>query len=55
MDSDPSFSVCRKTGDIVVFENLYKTLKLFKLWLPHQRKNENELREICLPTDAQND
>ena len=52
---DQSFSVCRKTADIVVFDDHRKTLKLFKLWLPHQRKDENELRECCLPTEAQND
>ena len=31
------FSVCRKTGDIVVFDTECRTLRLFKLWLPHQR------------------
>ena len=46
------FSVCRKTGDIVVFDTDCKTLRLFKLWLPHQRNNKNELRESCLLTRA---
>ena len=36
-----NFSVCRKTGDIVVFGTQCKTLRLFKLWLPHQRKDKN--------------
>ena len=36
-------SVCRKTGDIVVLDVQCKKLKLFKLWLPHQRRNKNEL------------
>jgi hypothetical protein len=33
-----SFSVCRKTADIVVFDGDLQALKLFKVWLPHQRK-----------------
>ena len=47
-----NFSVCRKTGDIVVFGTQCKTLRLFKLWLPHQRKDKNELKEGCLLTHA---
>ena len=35
---DRRFSVCRKTGDIVVLNQDRKTVKLCKLWLPHQRK-----------------
>ena len=42
------FSVCRKTSDVVVFNRKCKTLEFFKLWLPHQRKNENELQESRL-------
>ena len=47
-----NFSVCRKTGDIVVFDRQCKTLRLLKLWLPHQRKDKNELRESSLLTHA---
>ena len=36
-----SSSVCHKTGDIVLFNPKYKTFKLFKLWLPYQRKGKN--------------
>ena len=46
------FSVCRKTGDIVVFDTQSRALKLFKLWLPNQRKDTNELRESSLLTHA---
>ena len=47
IDYDWRFSVCRKTGDIVIFNRECKKLKLFKLWLPHQRVDENELQESC--------
>ena len=47
-----NFSVCRKAGDIVVFDIQCKELKLFKLWLPHQRKSENDLLESRSLTNA---
>jgi hypothetical protein len=43
-----SFSARRRTGDIVVFNPKEKTLKLFKLWLPQQRKDKNDLPENAL-------
>ena len=36
-----TFSVCSKTGDVVVLDNRYQELKLFKLWLPQQRRNSS--------------
>ena len=47
IDYEWRFSVCRKTGDIVIFNRECKKLKLFKLWLPHQREDENELQKGC--------
>ena len=47
-----NFSLCRKTGDIVVFDIQCKTLKLFKLWPSHQRIDKKELREICSSAHA---
>ena len=42
-----SFSACRKTGDIVVFNYYYKKLKLLKLSLSRQRTDGNDLRSSC--------
>ena len=39
------YSFCRKRGVIVVRDLLSATLKLIKLWLPHQRKDVNEFVE----------
>ena len=36
-----TFSVCRKTGDVVVLDSRYQELKLFKLWFPQQRRNSS--------------
>ena len=44
------FSVSRKTGEIIVYSTNYvkdKEFKLIKLWLPHERKDVNELQCSC--------
>ena len=48
VDFEWSFSICRKKGDIVVFDIEYKTFKLLKLWLPEQRREDNNLLHSCL-------
>ena len=49
-----NFSVSRKTGEIVVCDRNCRTFQQFKLWLPHQRNDENELLESCSLTHAAN-
>ena len=52
VDFEWCFSVCRKKGDIVVFDSEYKTFKLLKLWLSDQRRDDNDLLNSCSQTNA---